>query len=354
LLLAAVVGLIGGGTTRAEDRETSETVVRLDGPFVSVDFVRLENTQTSELVTCGKTGAVMIYDSAGTETRRWTVGGDVPAILRFKPSSAADAYAAIGTQGEFVFGSLSNPEKVTRHRAKFLYNRLLFSHDGKWLAAFGNTVVQFWRTDGWVEQPHENWTGPHIFESIAFLRDGNRDSFVTAGMETTGAVGLWSLSSAQKTRHLKCDPELDKRFAHIVTSPDSRWVVGVPLVSAKLVVWDSRSGETVARPDAFALAVGTGANRLAFSGDGKLLACSQLMIWKNNAFKLSGFKLFSVDGWKSLGQFEISENATQEEYGKYMITDLALDFTGKNVATLHGDGHIRLWRIGSNLEKSPK
>jgi hypothetical protein len=55
-----------------------------------------------------------------------------------------------------------------------------------------------------------------------------------------------------------------------------------------------------------------------------------------------------------LDHFVSSENVTNEEYKKFMIVDLALDYTGSNAATLHGDGHVRLWAVGADAQKGAK
>lgn len=346
LILGTFVGSIGMHRLCAADPVATD-VKRLDGNVISIDFINRGKDKPSELVACDKDGLVKVYDVVGKELRRWRVGGGLIAI-----SSEADAYAVVTSPGRLFFGRLSTPEKLTRVGPDGDYSQVRFSRDGKWVAAPGISLVQIWQTAGWVECRHENWSGDHVHERLAFIDDGGESSFVTAGYGTTGEIERWSLPGGEKLQDYRGDPEVDRKFIDLVTSPDSRWLVGVTCASDNLVVWDVRSGEIVARPNASAKKYGCLGHQLAFSGDGKILVSS-------HRHYLAGFRLFQVDGWKELGHFGSKETVNTPvsakeaaEFEKLGVYDVAVDFTGSNVATRHGDGHVRLWNVTSALKKS--
>jgi WD40 repeat protein len=345
LIAGVFMGFVGMHTLFAAEPIPTDDI-RIKGDFVSVTFMHFAKNKPSELVVCDKAGQVSVFDNAGKVQRRWRVGGALSRVALFAISREADAYAVLTLRNELVVGRLSTPEKVKHISSEAAWSQICFSQDGKWLATSGNSLVKIWQSPSWVEMRHETWAGPQIHEWLAFTDDADAPSFVTAGYQTTGEIGKWSLVGGDKLRDYRGDPEVDRKFVDLATSPDSRWLVGVSCGSDKLVVWDVGSGELVARPDAFSNQTGCLGNKLAFSGDGRILACSH----RNYP---TGFKLYRVDGWKELGHFVIKDTVDPHDYEKWGVFDVAVDFTGSMVATRHGDGHVRLWNV-SGLERPQK
>ncbi len=346
LILGSVVGWVGWvGSLRAGDPIVTEPR-RLAGKSYFVGFTHRGEKESSELVVCENErfneGLVKVYDIEGQEQRRWRVGGGLPDAGLVRLSSAADLY--VGTQqGALLFGRLSTPKKFIAVDFDGFNTEVHLSQDGAWLATSGYERVQFWRTADGSECHHPKWSGQHIYELTAFIKQGKESSFVTAGFATRGAIGRWSLPGGEKIRDYLGDENMDRKFVDIATSPDSRWLVGV-CCSKKLVVWNIDTGEIVARPDAFSKqGGGCLGQRLAFSGDGKILVCS-LREYP------TGIKLYRVDGWKELGHFILADRV---EWGMG-INKIAVDFTGSTVATLDGKGDVQLWNVASALKSGSK
>ncbi len=327
---------------------TNDPPVVLNGPFISADFVRHDAPKKAELFACDEEGVVKVFDLAGKVSRQWQVGGGLRQVLRFKASSRADAYVAMGAEGELVFGSLSAPGKVRRGNGLAIYNRFLFSQDGTWLAAFDVGGVQVWRTVDWSECSMIHDTAKERGDQtvlLAFIKNGDGDFFATTGFPTP-VIKTWSLPNGERSREFSGDEDLDSHFMDIATSPDSRWIVGVGTWSDRLVVWDINSGKVVARPKAFKTGVG---NRLTFSGDGKFLVCTKAL---HGSMSRTGFRVYRVSGWEELHHFVVSDDVPQGEWEKLEIEDITVDSTGSNAATLHDDGRIRLWTIPSKPKKA--
>lgn len=357
LLLSGVVeSTLGTGSRGILAQETTDSIISLDGKFVAVEFIWNGTSKKPEVLACDTDGFVKVLNVTGSEQRRWKVGGGLAQIALFKASSQADAYAVMGTQGELFFGKLAAPEKVTRVYGG--YDRLQFSHDGMWVASFASSVVQVWRTSDWSEcldfrelDQEGNYTGKNRNnkkEMVAFFAKSDAHFLAASGFTNT-VVSTWSLPAATKVVDFEGDEGLDRNFIDIATSPDSRWLVAVTTKSNRLVIWDIASRKIVARPIAFPTGVG---NRLAFSGDGKILVCSQCL---HSIGSRTGFRVYRVNNWDESRRFVVNKDAQLDngrvseklvkEWDDLAITNLSVDFTGSNIATVHGDKCVRLWSI---------
>ena len=86
LIVVVFGGWVGMYNLCAGDPVSTEAQ-RLKGDLVSVDFLHRGKNKPSELFACDKNGLVKVYDIAGKEQRRWTVGGGLEGVLRFTISS---------------------------------------------------------------------------------------------------------------------------------------------------------------------------------------------------------------------------------------------------------------------------
>ncbi|TXT39714.1 MAG: hypothetical protein FD138_4 [Planctomycetota bacterium] len=320
-----------------------EQVAELDGPFVSADFVVNRETNDSCLVTCSKDGVIRTFDLKGREQEQWKIDDPIGQVFLFTASSPADAYAAIGDNGVVVFGRLSRAETIARGTSKVRYMHLKFSIDGKWVAAFSEGAGQVWSSDDWTECPaftQEKGVSDSLKEALAFLKEGDQTRIATAGFQSN-AIEVRSVPSGNLDRTLDGDERQDRRFEDLASTPDSRYVVAVKTGSEGLAVFDVASGKIVARPRAFPTGIG---NRLAISGNGKTLVCSQFL---HSSRSRTGFRVYQIDGWMEMGRVEVKDDVEESEFKKLRVCNLAIDSTGTIVATLHESGQIRLWKLPS-------
>jgi WD40 repeat protein len=250
-------------------------------------------------------------------------------------------------------------------RREYAIGSVSFSPDGKRLsAAEGNQVIiwdltptsaaltidkaglvalrpdgQLIATNSVVDNDVHLWqtaTGQQLFHfpghsgsvtSLAFSPDGQR----LASGWPDGTMKLWDLSSRQEILSI---PGKFGRLYEVVFSPDGRRVAGHcagPDEHERLILWDAVTGEQV-------LDVRTGGVDMAFSADGKKVACAHM----NDL----------VDIWDLTNGKELPSI----RWPSKKISRVALSPDGKRLATAafewqpNDGGHVQIWDVSSGRE----
>ena len=318
-----------------------EVPMRLLGSHVAVGFQGKSLTDNDSLVTCDKTGTVRFFDSKLVELRQFKISG-AHGIICFTACREAQQFAAIEPNGALRVGNLRDGTTLKVLKTKCIYERLLFSHGGDWLAAFPGGLGQVWSTSDWSESINVERVGDEagsLNESIAFLKHSTKHTFAGVNFGNP-CVRIYNLRSGDHVRSLSCDPAVDRKFMDVCSTPDSKYLIGVGAGANRLVVWDVLSGDVVARPEAFLTGVG---NRLAVSEDGKSMVCSDALG--------AAFKLYRVSDWSVIGRYVVKGSTSAADREKAAIINLAVNHSGTSVATLHGDRQVRLWEIVTSKDK---
>lgn len=162
--------------------------------------------------------------------------------------------------------------------------------------------------------------------SLDFSPDGRR---VAIGCfqryAATSAVRIWDVNAGQKV-HDFVMPILAAPFVKF--SPDGLWLAAA--LHKQVRVWDVVSGEQI-------YVLPCPANTLAFSPDGKLLACA-LMGADTRDFRI---QLWYTDIW---------EEALTLPGHIEAVSQLAFSPDGKFLASSSLDGTIKIWDVGSGTE----
>lgn len=314
----------------------SESPRQIPGRFVSVTFVP-GNSGRDHLVTCDSDGTIREFDEHFAQLTSRKIPG-VKEVIRFALSKSNDLFCAHTKDGEVVVGTYSSARVTARASVPFLYNRLFFSENGGLLVLYDGVEARIWKTSGLAElslpayfQQERNKVGL----AIGIIEREDDHLIVTANFidEILPVCDLLSHTSQEPF----VGTERDKRYVDLLVTSDSTHVVG--LNTASMIVWETATRRIVARPQTFDTGIG---NRLAISGDGKILVCSKALHSRRSP---TAVKVYDTSKWREIAHFSFPIiDKKYDEEGEQIISPV-VSKNGDRIATLHANGEVYVWVV---------
>ena len=285
-------------TVRIWDAGSGSQTAILEGHYGAVLGVAFSPVDKTQLATAGKDGTAKLWDlSKCTVLKTMTSDTNSLNAVAFSPDGARIATAS--DSGYAKLWSVSSGADVTPlspgqpkgpptfwHQGQV--SSVAFSPNGKLLATAGSVdgVVKIWQADS-GEQVRALIGHTSGVKSVSFSPDGGR--IASASLDRTARV--WDVASGAELVMAQ-PPSAVKNtivFGSIAYGPNGRFVTGGTGDGAA-EVWDEGLGQNVA-----VLNGNFAETRLAFSGDGKLIA-----VRRNGANRIavrdtwSGVELFAL------------------------------------------------------------
>jgi WD40 repeat protein len=376
--LYAVSSLLAVEATRRNPSIESDRILREGIPLLLKPVVILEHTDTivmsvwneerDLLATASFDGTAKVWDVPENKELFEFEHGSAVFSAAFQPSG--DLLATADEDKGIHLWSITSGQEVDLFPLEGGAQQLIFSNDGRYLAAAHGTSASVWdmTTRTIVARPtHGDTVGglPGFINDMAFSPDGR---FLATGGANRVTI-LWNLSDSSNSRNLETTSDvIDLEF-----SPDGRFLA-VATVASGVSLWDWQSGEReiTRQGDGFfwSISFNPSSNLLATaSSNGTVRLFEALVPDEHSRLNLQGevdFVRFSPDGeylltvadgvvqvWNANSFREIARLTGVEEglrsyAGGFLLTN-QWSSSGKYFTSLRSETSLVVWDFTSRL-----